>query len=44
MPEVGDELLDLEEEWGCLKPLEKGKRGFLDGGPMDLETVEAAGL
>lgn len=44
-PEVGDELLDLEEgEWGCLKPLEKGKRGFLDAGLMDPVTVVAAGL
>lgn len=23
IPEVGDELLGLEEGWGCLRPLEK---------------------
>lgn len=42
--EVGDELLGLVEEWDCLRPLEKGKRGFLDVGLMDLVNVVAAGL
>ncbi len=44
IPEVGDELLGLEEVWGCLRPLEKGKRGFLEAGLMDLTTVVVAGL
>ena len=44
MPEVGEELLDLEEEWGGLRPLEKEKRGFLDPGLMDPATGGAAGL
>lgn len=44
IPEVGDELLGLEEEWGWLRPLVKGKRGFLDCGLMDLTTVVTSGL
>lgn len=44
IPAVGDELLGLEEGWGCLKPLEGGKWGALDAGLVDLATVLAAGL
>lgn len=44
IPEVGDELLGLEEGLGCLRPLVKGKRGFLDAGLMDLTIEVAAGL
>lgn len=41
---IRDELLGLEEKWGCLRPLEKGNRGFLNAGLMDLTIMVAAGL